>query len=530
MKRKLLIFFAFVCGSAYAQNAAPVVSNVTFSVATGTVTVMYDVIDFENQEMEVTLRASNDGGKTFTIIPRVVTGDVGTGITPGTGKQITWAAGAEQPSANLNNLIYRVIADDGEKADIAAVIAQITSGKILEKFFNVYGNNHPRSQEHYNQTRDYIHQYYAGLGYAARRDTFMVTDREGVNIIGVKPGLMREDSSILLTGHYDTVEPTPGADDNNMSVAIVMEAARILKDYQFKNSIVFANWDLEEIGLLGAYYYAISPNSVGLKSVLNFDGISIYNEEPNSQSVPTGFDLLFPEAYEKARIDSFRGNFITLIGDAKSAALNAKAVEYANLYTPSLRYIDLTCPDPSCAIATDLRRSDHAPFWDRGIPSVFFTSTTEFRTPCYHLACDTSYSIDFSTKVIKLATAMLIDEAQPIHAGFAQSQNTSAITKISKDNGWFVSTPYPNPVNVHAFFTVGLGEADKVTIEIIDVQGKKVADVFNGNLSAGSHTIAWYINNSVSEGMYYAKVQSVKGLSKTYPLMVQPTHDYGHGH
>lgn len=528
-------FFLFVvCIAPYfglkAQNAAPVVSNVQFSATAGVVTVSYDVADAENQNVEVSLRASNDGGKTFSIIPRVVTGDVGAGISPGAGKQITWTAGAEQPLADLNTLVYRVIADDGEQPDIAAMIARIKEDQILEKFFRVYGNNHPSSPEHYNQTRDYIHNYYSGLGYESRRDSFIYPNRNGVNLIGVKPGILREDSTVLMSGHYDTVEPTMGADDNNMSVAIIMEAARILKDYQFKNSIVFANWDLEEVALVGAYYYATSPRTVGLKSVLNFDGITIYKEEPNSQQVPAGFDILFPDAYAKAEADNFRGNFITLIGDAKSAALTQRTAAFAEQYTPNLRYIDLTCPDPSCVVATDLRRSDHAPFWDRGIPSVFFTSTTEFRSACYHQPCDTTYNIDFSTKVLKLATSMLIDQAQPVHVGFAQTQNSSPVRSISAEKGWYVQAPYPNPVNVHAFFKVGLGESDVVQVTIHDAQGKQVATVYNGNLPQGEHALAWLVDDTYPAGVYYAKVNTAKGLAKSYPVMVFPNNTYSHQH
>lgn len=531
MKRLLAGVLPFVSLSVLAQNAPPIVSNVSFSNTAGVVTVNYDVNDAEESSVEIILVASADGGKTFSIVPKLVTGDVGTGVSVGTGKQITWLATAESPTNMPNSLTYRVIADDGVKPDIAKVIEQIKQEQILEKFFQVFGNNHPASPEHYDQTRAYIHQYYDGLGYRARRDTFMYPNRNGVNIIGVKPGLVQEDSSVLLSGHYDTVEPTPGADDNNMSVAIMLEAARVLKDYQFRNSIVFANWDLEEVALVGAYYYATSANTLGLKSVINFDGISIYKEEPNSQQVPTGFDVLFPDAYAKAEADSFRGNFITLIGDAKSASLNSRMVEHADQYTPDLRYIDLTCPDPSCAIATDLRRSDHAPFWDRGIPAVFLTSTTEFRSACYHQACDTTYNIDFSTKVIKLATSLLMDEAQPMHAGYADAQGTTAIHPKLNSKDWFVAEPYPNPVDVHAFFTVGLGESDQLNVTVYDAQGKEVAVVFNNSLPQGVHTIAWNIGEDVAPGMYYAKVSTNKGLAKTARLMVTPAvFDYSHTH
>src|SRR5262249_25577665 len=54
-----------------------------------------------------------------------------------------------------------------------------------------------------------------------------------------------------------------------------------------------------------------------------------------------------------------------------------------------------------------LLRSDHAPFWNAGIPSIMWTDTSEFRNPHYHLASDTPDTLDynFMSNVAKLALA-----------------------------------------------------------------------------------------------------------------------------
>jgi hypothetical protein len=531
--KKILITSGFAIAlmySAIAQNQVPQVSNVQFSNQAGLVTVNYDVFEPEGETMNVSLMASEDNGKTFTIKATVATGDIGSSVTTGTGKSISWIISIDAPTANPDELVYRIVADDGLRPDISAIIAGLKKENILTNFAGVYGNNHPASQQHYDETRAYIYDFYTKLGLVAERDSFTTPQRNGVNIIGNKLGLTNPATKILMTGHYDTVEPTPGADDNNMSVAIIMAAAKLLKDYQFENTIVFANWDLEEIGLLGAYYYAVSLRRNGVQSVLNFDGVTIYKEEPNSQQVPTGFDVLFPDAYAKAEADSFRGNFITLIADAKSAALNQKTVEYANEYVQDLKYIDLTCPDPSCVIATDLRRSDHAPFWDVGVPSVFFTSTTEFRSDCYHQPCDTVYNIDFSTKVIKLATSVLIDEAQPIHAGIGQTQATTSIKTLDAET-WFINPPFPNPSTVHTFFEVGVGETSNVSVKIYDISGRLVATPYEGKLSKGKHILSWNQYGDVASGLYTAIVQINNNMQEQYKIQVnQQSGLYKHGH
>ena len=42
-----------------------------------------------------------------------------------------------------------------------------------------------------------------------------------------------------------------------------------------------------------------------------------------------------------------------------------------------------------------LKRSDHAPFWERHIPAVMWTDTAEFRNPHYHLVSDTPETLDY---------------------------------------------------------------------------------------------------------------------------------------
>jgi hypothetical protein len=57
-----------------------------------------------------------------------------------------------------------------------------------------------------------------------------------------------------------------------------------------------------------------------------------------------------------------------------------------------------------------LNRSDHAPFWRAGIPSIMWTDASEFRNPHYHLASDTPDTLDydFMRAVARLALARVV--------------------------------------------------------------------------------------------------------------------------
>ena len=58
-----------------------------------------------------------------------------------------------------------------------------------------------------------------------------------------------------------------------------------------------------------------------LNAVLNFEMIGYYSERNNSQSLPAGFNIAFPDAYNKVAVDTFKGNFITNVGNVNSSTL-----------------------------------------------------------------------------------------------------------------------------------------------------------------------------------------------------------------
>lgn len=107
---QLALFGVFVT-----VHSAPLVENVTATQREGThlVDVQFDLSGGGFQLLHLSLEASSDGGTTFTVPVRSVSGDVGAGITPGAGKMIVWNAGADW-SGNFNEQMrFRVIADDG---------------------------------------------------------------------------------------------------------------------------------------------------------------------------------------------------------------------------------------------------------------------------------------------------------------------------------------------------------------------------------------------------------------------------------
>jgi len=102
-----------------------------------------------------------------------------------------------------------------------------------------------------------------------------VYDEKGRNILGIQQGYLYPEEQYIICAHYDGV-PNYGADDNASGVAAVLEAARILSEYETAYTLVYALWDEEEIGLRGSRYYAseAKTNEVNIKGVLNLDMIA----------------------------------------------------------------------------------------------------------------------------------------------------------------------------------------------------------------------------------------------------------------
>ena len=80
--------------------------------------------------------------------------------------------------------------------------------------------------------------------------------------------------AVLLVAHYDSVSTGPGANDDAVGVATLLETARALgaSDQPLKNDVVFLFTDSEETGLLGARaFLAEHPWAKEVEVALNFE-------------------------------------------------------------------------------------------------------------------------------------------------------------------------------------------------------------------------------------------------------------------
>lgn len=126
------------------------------------------------------------------------------------------------------------------------------------------------------------------------------------NVLGYIPGSDANYSwqTVIVSAHYDHLTPDPngtlyvGANDNASGVAVMLEVARLLQevDYQPKQTVLFAAWGAEEIGLVGSEYYVKHPafapkNTI---AVLNLDVVGAGDEgELSIQKDERAFSLYY---------------------------------------------------------------------------------------------------------------------------------------------------------------------------------------------------------------------------------------------
>ena len=177
---------------------------------------------------------------------------------------------------------------------------------------------------------------------------------------GSDPGLKGE--VVVLSAHEDPLgmldgQLHPGADDNASGTAVLLEAARLLKDAQPRRSILFLSVSGEELGLFGSRAFVAAP-PLPLKSIV---------ADLNTDMV--GRNGVRTIAVTPARIEGATG---TLTRDARALA----------------QELGLTLTDEADAY---WKRSDHYTFAQAGIPSIFFFGGMEAD---YHQPTDTPDKIE----------------------------------------------------------------------------------------------------------------------------------------
>jgi Zn-dependent M28 family amino/carboxypeptidase len=227
-------------------------------------------------------------------------------------------------------------------------------------------------------------------------DRHIVPDRNVVALLeGSDPRL--KDEWVLVTAHFDhngadATQIFNGADDNGSGTVALLEIAEAYalaakEGRRPKRSVLFAAWNSEERGLLGAWAYTEQPLRplASIAAVLNMDMIG-RNEE-----VQIGGGGRF-NGLEVQTAES-NANALNLMAFSKVPDITA-AVEQANAGIG----LDLKKRYDNNS-SNLLRRSDQWPFLQRGVPAMGFITGLH---PDYHTQYDRPEKINY-VKMEKIA-------------------------------------------------------------------------------------------------------------------------------
>ena len=268
-------------------------------------------------------------------------------------------------------------------ADLCNQVSQTSYTQYLDSFLYTHlgDNRGPYGAEH-DLARDNILSEFASFGLDASLQEFNWSGGTYENVIGVLPGRSRPDEVFIVCAHYDSVN-NPGADDNASGVAGVLEIARVVTQYNWECTIIFAAWDLEEQGMVGSEAWVADNMSLNIVGVANLDMIS-YN--PGG-----GYD-------DWARIYS------TSASDPLRTAWADALTNYGSI---------------SVALPPNLPYSDHVPFETVGFMAATLIEYSWAGNPNYHLATDsvdTPNYIDyeFATSMTRGTAAWLANQAMMV--------------------------------------------------------------------------------------------------------------------
>jgi hypothetical protein len=241
-----------------------------------------------------------------------------------------------------------------------------------------------RTEARREEVRTWLTERLTALGFTVEAQRFTISQVTGTNLVATGSA----GGDVWVGAHYDSVGDTPGADDNATGVAGTLELARVLGPAAPVRYVFF---DAEEpfpaaVGAehrnfaFGSQAFVDRAPAARVAFVLESIGITCDDCQQLPPGVPRG---LF-------QVD---GRAVYWVVDDPSPAPWADWIATAAAATPDRGVHGVGIPDRGASLG-QARFSDHAPFWDAGVPAVMVTDTALLRNANYHQRGDTADHID----------------------------------------------------------------------------------------------------------------------------------------
>lgn len=280
------------------------------------------------------------------------------------------------PNQNITN------SNISSKVDLVDLFSKINESFLRDYVGNIEGfGPHPTGSSSLNNLKNYLFNILKNEELDVNLIPWNNKDLSGENIEATLKGKNNDRSVFVICAHYDSVEISPGADDDGSGVSIVLALANILRDYVFNSTIKFVLFSGEEQGLYGSKNYVknIVNQKINITGVLNLDGVGYASNKED-------------------------GNKIRHHSNTQSSWMQEISKNIAQNYYEYIGLEVLTVPH--------VTYSDHQSFVEEGYDASYLLENT--LNPFYHTSEDISNNMNFTylSKVCKLSMGILISMAE----------------------------------------------------------------------------------------------------------------------
>lgn len=290
-----------------------------------------------------------------------------------------WTVRIKMPGRNHRGPLLPLTAQEMALREELREDVQQLAGRIGERNLGRY--------ENLRAAADYLRRSLFQAGYEVRSQTYKALGLESANLEVEIRGAIRPDEIVIVGAHYDSVEGSPGANDNATGVAAMLALARRFANRQPGRTLRFLGFTNEEPPYsysedMGSVHYARRCRARGENVVAMFslETIGYYSDASHSQQYPFPMGFFYPAT----------ANFIAFVGNTDSQHLVRESVRIFRETTPF--------PAEGGAVPPTIPGvgwSDHWSFWEQGYQAVMVTDTALFRYPHYHVATDTPDKVDY---------------------------------------------------------------------------------------------------------------------------------------
>ncbi|MFH1745406.1 MAG: M28 family peptidase, partial [Planctomycetota bacterium] len=275
--------------------------------------------------------------------------------------------------------VILVLATTTLASDEGQIVADQVSLASYQDFMNNWlythvGDNRGYGPEH-DLARDNIADLFESYGLTVELEPFSYGGTY-YNVVATKMGTTYPFQEYIIGAHYDSVD-NPGADDDASGVALMLEVARIVSQYDSAYTIRFIAFDREEQGLIGSNAYVDDHFGDDILGMVQADMVA-YDPDTNNA-------LIYGHA------------------NPVKTALAGAVLEYSG----GLTYTDGGWNG----------QSDHAPFDAAGFDACLLIEGEVWNNPYYHTQDDNyenpdNLNFEYAVKMVRSIAGWLVDAAE----------------------------------------------------------------------------------------------------------------------